>query len=206
MISIETFFSYTLACALIILSPGPDNLLAIARGLSQGKLAAFVTSLGAGCGVIIHVLTAAFGLAALIKTSTIAFTAVKIIGAIYLIYLGVNAIRSRDLISFSKTDVLPYSQIFKIGFLTSALNPKPFIFIMAFIPQFISQSSSNILQQYLVLGCWLIILAIGIFSLLGFFATFFAKALNDKPRFVLGLNISAGLAFIAAGLSIAYMS
>lgn len=206
MVTSEILFSYSLACTLIILSPGPDSLLAIARGLSQGRLAAFVTSLGAGCGVIIHVLTASFGLAALIKASPIAFTFIKIIGAIYLIYLGVNAIRSRNLISFSKTDVLPYSQIFKTGFLTSALNPKPFIFIMAFIPQFISQSSNHILEQYLFLGAWLIILAIFIFTLLGCFATSFANCLNNKPIFVFGLNICAGLAFIAAGISVVYLN
>lgn len=94
-------------------------------------------------------------------------------------------------------------KIFKSGFLTNVLNPNPVIFIMAFIPQFISEESGSILLQSLILGAWLVILAITIFTLLGLFASTLAKWLSNKPRTILGLNVGAGATFIAAGISIA---
>ena len=100
MISLEIWLLYTAACILIIVSPGPDNLLAVGRGVSQGRLAAIVSSLGAAFGLLVHVLAAALGLAVVIQTSAVAFGIAKFIGAGYLIWLGVKAIRSKDLISF----------------------------------------------------------------------------------------------------------
>lgn len=203
MVTIEIFFAYTLACILIILAPGPDNILAISRGLSQGRIAAFISSLGAGAGLMVHVLAAALGLAVLIQTSELAFSLIKGIGALYLIWLGIKAIRSKDLISFAPSSRQSHWSILTAGYLTNVLNPKPAIFILAFIPQFVSQDSGSVLGQTLLLGTWLVILAILTFTVLGCFASTLAKWLRDRPRAIWGLNVGAGTSFIAAGLSVA---
>ena len=98
MITTEILLTYTVASVLIILSPGPDNILAVSRGISQGRIAASVSSAGAALGLLVHVAAAVFGLAILIQTSAAAFGVIKLIGAGYLIWLGIKALRSRDLI------------------------------------------------------------------------------------------------------------
>ena len=140
MISFEMWLTYTMACIFIILSPGPDNILAVSRGLSQGRLAAIVSSMGAGLGLMVHVLAAALGLAVIVKNSAPAFFVVKVVGAAYLIWLGLRVLKSRDLISFSSERPLPLRSVFVSGFLTNVLNPKHALFILAFVPQFVSQS------------------------------------------------------------------
>lgn len=202
MIAIETWFSYSFACALIILSPGPDNILIIARGLSQGRLAAFISSLGAALGLTIHVLLVTFGLGLIIKTSPMLLFGVKIIGASYLIFLGIKALKSRDLINLSKGSVLPLRAVFIQGFLTNVLNPKSALFIMAFIPQFVSEGTVAISSEILLLGLWFVFLAFTLFSLLGYFSAKLSQWLTNKKNLIAGLNTGAGMTFIIAGLSI----
>ena len=88
MFPIEVWLAYSLACLLLVIAPGPDNLLAIGRGLSQGKMAATVSGFSSGAGISVHILAATFGLTVLIQTSIVAFYIVKAIGAAYLIWLG----------------------------------------------------------------------------------------------------------------------
>ncbi len=205
MISIETWLTYTMACVLIILAPGPDNILAIGRGLSQGRIAAVVSSTGAGIGLMIHVLAAALGLAVIIKTSATAFLTVKIAGAAYLIWLGLKALKSRDLITFSKSKFLPLRSVFISGFLTNVLNPKPAFFILAFVPQFVSTDYGHETMQTIILGSWFAFLAFIIFSILGIFSSGLSEWLQKYPKATAGLNIGAGLTFVTAGLSIAFL-
>ena len=205
MISIEIWLTYTLACILIILSPGPDNILAVSRGLSQGRLAAVVTSVGAGFGLMVHVLAAALGLAVIVKNSAPAFFVVKIVGAGYLIWLGLKVLKSGDLISFSSKKQLPLSSVFVTGFLTNVLNPKPALFVLAFVPQFVTHSAEHAVMQTIVLGSWSAVLASIIFSLLGSFSAELSSWLEKHPKGIVGLNIGAGLTFVSAGLSIAFL-
>ncbi len=202
---IELWATYTVACILIILSPGPDNILAIGRGLSQGPAAAITSSVGASLGLLVHVAAATFGLAVIIQTSATVFFIVKVVGAAYLIWLGINAIRARDLITFAPSERKTIKTVFLTGFLTNVLNPKPVIFILAFVPQFIAPEYGSITTQSLLLGSWFAALAFMIFAILGCFASTLAHLLSDSPRAIFGLNIGAGTALIAAGLSIAIL-
>lgn len=203
MFPINIWFAYSIACLLLVLSPGPDNLLAIGRGLSQGRSAALVSGLSSGVGILFHVAAATFGLTLLMQTSSIAFWVVKSVGAMYLLWLGIKVLRTRNLISFTPTNRQPLKVIFITGFLSATLNPKPGFFVLAFIPQFVSPERGSVTIQMLVYGCWFAMLtAIG-FSLMGIFATRLATWLRKRPRVVVGLNISAGLTFIASALSIA---
>lgn len=205
MITIETWLTYTLACVLIILSPGPDNILAISRGLSQGSMAAVISSLGAGIGLMIHVLAAVLGVAVIIQNSASTFLAIKMVGAAYLIWLGLRALRSRDLITFSKRNHLPLRSVFLNGFLTNVLNPKPAFFILAFAPQFVSSEAGQLTTHTLMLGIWFAFLAFMIFAALGSFSSGLTRWLEKHPKATTGLNIGAGLTFIGAGLSIALL-
>lgn len=205
MFPVETWLAYTAACILVVLSPGPDNLLAIGRGLSQGRVAACVSGLSSGAGALFHVAAATFGLTLLMQTSAVAFLVIKLFGAGYLLWLGIKVLRSRSLISFAPAAKQPLSTIFATGFLSAALNPKPGLFVLAFIPQFVSPERGSVTTQMLVYGVWFALLGAVVFALMGVFASRLSSWLRARPRVVTGLNVSAGLTFIASGLSIAVL-
>ncbi|MGF1756619.1 LysE family translocator [Photobacterium sagamiensis] len=201
----EVWVAYTIACLLLVISPGPDNLLAIGRGLSQGKLAAIISGTSSGAGILFHVLAATFGLTLLLQTSTIAFYIVKFIGAAYLIWLGVKVLRSRNLFSLEPAKKQSLKKIFSTGFLSAALNPKPGMFVLAFLPQFVNPSLGSVSTQMLVYGIWFALLTVVGFSLMGVFASKLSNWLKSKPRLVSGLNIGAGVTFVTSGLAVAFM-
>ncbi|EDM66809.1 transporter, LysE family [Moritella sp. PE36] len=203
MFPIEVWITYTLACLVLVVSPGPDNILAIGRGLSQGKLAACFSGAASGVGILFHILTATFGLTLLIQTSELAFIIVKLIGAGYLIWLGIKVLRSRSLINLTPTDKQPLTSIFTTGFLSAALNPKPGMFVLAFIPQFVNPELGSVTTQMLVYGVWFALLTAVGFALMGIFASRLTGWLQKKPRIINGLNIGAGLTFITSGLAVA---
>lgn len=202
MFPTEILLAYLGAVLIVVLAPGPDNILAVSRGLSQGPLAATLSSIGAGLGILVHSVAATLGLTLVLQTSPAAFWAVKIVGAGYLIWLGVKALRSRSLISFKPAAQQPLSRIFITGLLSNVLNPKPGLFVIAFIPQFVSASRGSVSAQMLVYGLIFAVLTAAIFSVIGSFAAQLARWLQRRPRVTDWANIGAGLTFIAAGLSI----
>lgn len=202
MFPTDTLLAYMAACLVVVLSPGPDNILAISRGLSQGRLAAALSSLGAGLGIMCHALAATFGLSLLIQGSPGAFWAVKLVGALYLIWLGGKALLAGDLISFAPAAHLPLRRVLATGILSNVLNPKPGLFVLAFLPQFVDAGRGSVPVQMLVYGAIFAVMTTVIFTVLGGFASRLAGWLQRRPRVVRGVNVGAGLTFIVAGLSV----
>lgn len=198
----EILLAYLAAVLLVVVSPGPDNILAVSRGLSQGPLAGALSSLGAGLGILVHTVAATLGLALLLQTSALAFWLVKGVGAAYLLWLGYKAITSRNLITFQPAQRQSLWRVFSTGLLSNVLNPKPGLFVVAFIPQFTSPLRGSVPVQMLVYGAVFALLTALIFSVLACFASQLSAWLARRPRAVAAVNVSAGLTFIAAGLSI----
>ena len=148
---IDIFIAYLAAVLVVVVAPGPDNILAISRGLSQGPVAAALSSVGAGLGIMVHTVAATLGLALVLQTSPLAFLAVKLVGAAYLLWLGYKALRSRNLISFEPVARQPLRRVFWVGLLSNVLNPKPGLFVLAFLPQFVDPAQPQA-QQYAALG------------------------------------------------------
>ena len=203
MFPMEVWLAYTLACLLLVISPGPDNILAIGRGLSQGKLAACISGAASGAGILFHIVTATFGLTLLIQTSEIAFMAVKFVGAGYLIWLGIKVLKCKSLINLEPTAKQPIKSIFITGFLSAALNPKPGLFVLAFIPQFVNPELGSVTMQMFVYGMWFAFLTAVGFSLMGMFSSKLSTWLKQKPKVINGLNMGAGFTFITSGLAVA---
>jgi threonine/homoserine/homoserine lactone efflux protein len=202
MIPTEVLIAYLGAVLVVVAAPGPDNILAISRGLSQGPTAAALSSVGAGLGIMLHTVAAALGLALVVQESPGAFWLVKVGGASYLLWLGYKALRSRTLISFSPAAHQPLPRVFVTGLLSNVLNPKPGLFVVAFIPQFVSASRGPIDTQMLILGAIFAVVTAMVFTLLGCFAAQLSGWLARRPRVVMAANVGAGLTFVAAGLSI----
>ncbi len=202
MFPLDTLLAYLAACVVVVLSPGPDNILAISRGLSQGRMAAALSSIGAGIGIMCHALAAAFGLSLIIQSSPQAFWVVKAVGALYLLWLGYKALAAGNLISFTPSAHLPLRKVFITGVLSNVLNPKPGLFVLAFLPQFVHASRGSVTLQMLGYGAIFAVMTAIIFTLMGGFASRLAGWLQARPRVIKGVNIGAGLTFIAAGLSV----
>jgi threonine/homoserine/homoserine lactone efflux protein len=205
MFPVQIWLAYTAACLLLVMSPGPDNLLAVGRGLSQGRTAACISGAASGAGILFHVAAATFGLTLLLQTSALAFWIVKLAGAAYLLYLGIRVLRSRSLVSFAPAARQPLKSVFATGFLSAALNPKPGLFVLAFIPQFVDPARGSVTMQMLGYGLWFALLTANGFALMGVFAARLSAWLRQRPRVVAGLNIGAGVAFVASGLSVALL-
>ena len=202
MFPTDILMAYLAAVTLVVIAPGPDNILAISRGLSQGPLAAALSSIGAGLGIMCHTVAATFGLALVLQTSPLAFLAVKLVGAAYLLWLGWKAVTSRSLISSTPAAQQSLPEVFATGLLSNVLNPKPGLFVVAFILQFVSAQRGEVHVQMLVYGAIFALLTALTFTLLGAFASRLSALLARRPRVVAAVNVGAGLSFIAAGLSI----
>jgi threonine/homoserine/homoserine lactone efflux protein len=201
MFPIEIWLAYTLASVLIVLAPGPDIVLAIARGLSQGRIAAVLSGLGAGTGIVLHSVAAAYGLALLIQTSAIVFLAIKLVGTGYLVWLGTKALLYRNLVTFALTARRPLPAIYLAGLMSNVLNPKIGLFVLAFIPQFVSADRGPIETQIMTYGAWLAAIAAAGLSLIGSFASALSHWLRARPRVIAGINVGAGLTFVTTGIS-----
>lgn len=202
MFPTETLLAYLAAVLVVIMAPGPDNILAISRGLSQGRLAAVCSSVGAGLGIMFHTLVAALGLGVVLQASPTAFLVVKVAGATYLLWLGYKALSSQGLISFAPAAHLPLHRVFSTALLSNVLNPKPGLFVVAFIPQFTSPARGPVPLQVLFYGAIFAVLTALVFSVVGACAAGLSMWLSRRPRFVAGLNAGAGITFVVAGLSI----
>ena len=202
MFPTEIVLAYVAACLLVVVSPGPDNILAIGRGLSQGPMAAALSAIGAGLGIMFHTLAATFGLSLIIQGSPEAFWVVKVVGAVYLLWLGWKALVAGNLISFQPSAHLPLRRVLLTGVLSNVLNPKPGLFVLAFLPQFVSAARGSVAMQMLVYGSIFALMTALIFTLMGAFASRLTGWLQARPRLVQGVNVGAGLTFIAAGLSV----
>jgi threonine/homoserine/homoserine lactone efflux protein len=137
--------------------PGPDSLYIVGRSVSQGMRAGSLAALGIGAGTLVHILAAACGLSAILATSATAFTLVKLAGALYLLYLGVNMLLTRAKPTGepglqTQLPRLAYRRIFAQGFVTNLLNPKVALFFLAFVPQFIALDAPNKALSFVFLG------------------------------------------------------
>jgi len=153
-----TFATYLAAAAALVAAPGPGQALVVARTLQGGLRAGLFTSVGLNLGTLGHTVAAALGLSALLLASATAFTVVKLVGAVYLVFLGARLVagtlRSRPVAAPVRNEVsgVPGSRLLAHGVLTGLLNPKVAVFFLAFLPQFVRPERGAVLVQFAVLG------------------------------------------------------
>jgi threonine/homoserine/homoserine lactone efflux protein len=155
MFGIHDLWLFVLSGLLLNITPGPDTLYIVGRSSTQGGRAGAVAALGIGTGVLVHVCAASLGLSAILAASAIGFTVVKVVGAAYLVYVGISLIRSSGSVRAELPDRRPPAgarTIFLQGFLTNVLNPKVALFFLAFLPQFVSPDSPTKPLAFLSLG------------------------------------------------------
>jgi threonine/homoserine/homoserine lactone efflux protein len=145
--------AFVAAALVILLIPGPGVLYVVARSVSQGYRAGLVSVLGLSAGALVHVVAATAGLSAILLASSTAFGIVKLLGAGYLIYLGIRTLVARDpTAGMDAASARSLYRLFTDGILVSVLNPKIAAFFLAFLPQFVEPSRGPFPRQVLLLG------------------------------------------------------
>ena len=139
---------------LLSLSPGPDNMYVLMQSITNGKKHGLATVAGLMTGCLVHTTLLAFGVSAIIKESKQLFFIIKLLGALYLIYLAFQVYRSDSKVNLSNEVVLKksHAELFRQGFIMNVLNPKVTIFFLAFFPGFLFSESINTVLQFYVLG------------------------------------------------------
>ena len=198
---------------LLNIAPGPDSLLIVTRSTQYGWRAGSAAALGIGTGTLIHILAAALGLSALLVASSTAFTIVKLVGAAYLVYAGIQLLwqnRKRKFASTQETATehkstkpLPLRRIFTQGFLTNILNPKVAVFFLAFVPQFIAPEAQNKALAFIILGCIFNFNGMLWCHFLAFSAAYARHKVQLNQTLNLWLNRSIGVLFISFGIKLA---
>ena len=195
---------FLVASAFLTIAPGPDVVYVLTRGIAQGRKAGFAAALGFATGCIFHTLLAALGIAAIIRSSPLAFDLVRYAGAAYLVWIGIQAIRHAYAFSLgAASDERALWTIFRQSVIGNALNPKVTLFFLSFLPQFVNAEAGRIGTQMALLGIVFMAQTVVIFGLVAFFSGGIGNWVRRKPAIAERLNLFAGLTFIALGVRVA---
>lgn len=154
MLTLTDLGWFALATLVLVLTPGPNMIYCISRTLCQGRGAGLLSLAGVLLGFVVHLLAAAFGLTALLMAVPLAFDAIRLAGAAYLLWLAWQAVKPGGVAPFQARE-LPVdgpSKLFRMGFVTNLLNPKVAMFYLSFFPQFLHPERGDVLAQSLALG------------------------------------------------------
>lgn len=197
MIPTEVLFLFIAASAALAIAPGPDNIFVLTQSAIHGRKAGIVVTLGLCSGLVVHIAAVALGVAAMLKASAIAFTALKIVGAAYLLYLAWQAFRAGNApIAVKSENLVSAKALYIRGILMNVTNPKVAIFFLAFLPQFTDPSRGSISMQIIVLGVIFMVTALIIFSGIAWAASCIGSWLKRSSRAQIYINRFAGIVFI----------
>ena len=204
MLGIHDYGLFVLAGVLLNLTPGQDTFYILGSSIARGRRVGVASALGICAGCIVHTLAAAAGLSAILATSATAFVIVKLVGAAYLVYLGIRFIVSRGHAALPEGSAASNAwKAFRQGVATNVLNPKVALFFLAFLPQFIDPESPTKIAAFVALGftfvatgtAWCLFLAVAAASVRRFFA--------GHPAAFARLSQAAGALFVLLGVRLA---
>lgn len=197
------------AAFVLAITPGPGIFYVAARTLAGGRGEGVASSFGTGLGGMVHVLAGSLGVSAVVLASAELFTALKLAGAVYLVWLGIRTIQaarrdaSAGLSGGGAAAPASPQRAFREGVLVEALNPKTAAFFLAFIPQFVDPASGGVALQFAVLG----FVSVALNTLADIVVAFAASGIRDgaaaRPAFIRRLRQASGAAMIALGVGLA---
>lgn len=199
MISLTTLLLFAGAALLMALTPGPNMVYLISRSLCQGRAAGVMSWLGVVLGFSVHMVCASVGVTALFLAVPLGYEALKLAGALYLLWLAWQAVRPGARSPFEARDLPPVSRrkLFTMGLLTSILNPKVAVFYLSVLPQFVDPAQGSVLTQSLLLGATQVSIGASVNLLVTLTAARIAAWLARHPlwmavqRYVMGLVLGA---------------
>ncbi|HEY2246980.1 MAG TPA: LysE family translocator [Bradyrhizobium sp.] len=198
--------SFLLTSLLVVVSPGTGVLYTLAVALSRGSRASVAAALGCTLGILPHMLAAMLGLAAVLHTSAVAFSALKWCGVVYLLYMAWQTLRERGALAVDgRIDEAKRRRVVITGFLINILNPKLSIFFLAFLPQFIATGEMHPLARMLELSAVFMLMTWVVFALYGLFAARVRDRVVSRPNVMTWLRraFAGGFALLGARLALA---
>lgn len=201
----ETLLVFTLAALVLNISPGPSNFYVLSRSVSQGTGAGLVAAFGLGLGSLVHVAAAAVGISVIFQASATAYTVFKLLGAAYLVWLGIMTLRAGPLQPMDPVMPARRSQgrILRESALVEALNPKTALFFLAFLPQFVDVTAGPIAPQMLLLGMIVTITALPCDAFVAVASGSLAARLRDSELARRLLNWMSGGLLVGLGITVA---
>lgn len=199
-----TVLLFLAAAIVIAVTPGPGIFYVAARTLSGGRSEGLASSFGTGLGGLVHVAAGAIGVSALVMASAQAFTALKLVGAAYLVWLGVGMIRRARLpLAPDRVDAAGPWRAFREGVLVEALNPKTAAFFLAFLPQFVDPQQGHVALQFVALGLVSVTLNTLADIAVVLMASSVRGGLAGRPKLLQRLREGSGLVICGLGASLA---
>ena len=196
---------YVLASLALIATPGQDMIYVITRSLAQGRFAGVCSALGVCLGILVHTALAAFGLGAILQASEGLFFALKLVGAAYLVYLGIRLLLARGdspLAAAAPAPLSPLSLVWQ-GMLSNVTNPKMVLFFFAFLPQFVDPSSMHATRDLVFLGVLYAVLALPVKSGVALAAGSLSERMRRRPSTLAWVNRFSGAVLVGLGLRLA---
>ncbi len=197
----ESIPLFLLASIVLIITPGPDLIYVLTRGIAQGKASGVVSAVGVTSGILFHTMAAALGVAVLLNTSAYAFWIVKVGGGVYLIYLGYKMIRDKTSLRLdgagSKSDL---KKCYLQGMLSNILNPKIALFFVAFLPQFVREDSLHHSLNMIALGVTFAVMTVALYAVLGLFAGSIGAWLKRRNGVAGKVRVGSGSVLVLLGL------
>ena len=195
---------FIVASLVLIITPGQDMILVMSRSVALGAAAGVVTAAGVSVGLVGHTILATLGLGAVLRTSEWLFLALKLVGAAYLIYLGIGLLRTKSTaLVVEAASSRSLGRLFFDGALSNVSNPKIAVFYFAFLPQFVLPGASHPTLSVFVLGLLFAALTFAVKGPVGFFAGMLSGWLRARPSVLAWLYRSSGAILVLLGVKLA---
>ncbi|MGK0386933.1 MAG: threonine/homoserine/homoserine lactone efflux protein [Patiriisocius sp.] len=199
----ESLFSFVLATCVLAFSPGPDNMYVLTQSLVNGSKSGLATTAGLISGCIVHTTLLAFGLSAIITTNESLFYGIKVLGAMYLLYLAYQIFKSDARVQFAENaPKKSYGQLFKQGVIMNLLNPKVMIFFLAFFPAFLWNPTIDTVRQFYILGSTFMVVSFIIFGSIALLAGSVSTFLKQQKNIGLVLKWLQIIVFVGIAIFI----
>lgn len=207
MIPLETLAMFFAASLLLGLSPGPDNIFVLTQSALRGATAGLIVTLGLSTGLVVHTTAVALGVAAIFQASALAFTALKLVGAAYLLYLAWHAFRAAAVgignAGTEESTRIGSWALYRRGIIMNVTNPKVSIFFLAFLPQFADPARGSLSLQMMLLGGVFIIATLLVFGGVALLAGTLGEWLKRSDQAQRLINRIAGTVFVLLALKLA---
>ena len=204
MIPIETITLFLAAAVALGLAPGPDNIFVLTQSALHGRIAGLFVTLGLCTGLILHTTAVALGVAVIFQTSAIAFNALKVVGAIYLLYLAWQAFRATATeITVVKEKSNSWRNLYLRGVIMNITNPKIAVFFLAFLPQFADPNRGTVSTQIIIFGAMFMVTTLVVFGSVAWAAGFLSNWLKTSNCGQVVMNKIAGIVFVGLALKLA---
>ncbi|WP_291259306.1 LysE family translocator [Fusobacterium sp.] len=204
MFGIINYGMYITSSIILALIPGTDTVFILGQSISNSRKSGIYSALGVCSGILVHTFLAAFGLSIILKNSITAFNIVKSLGALYLVYMGIKSIRSKEdmLINEGEKSRENLKKSFVQGVISNVLNPKVALFFLAFLPQFVDNENTYGALPFAILGLTSFMIS-GIWCVsLSIFASLISKFLKRNKNFGKIINKISGTIFIILGINL----